>query len=153
MKRPNKALHRAEIPLRFIAAGELGRWADNPHEKDVMANETKMSGATKSVTICGGLLLVITLLITPYFLLVMRGAILHGDSSGSISKESALSQIDQDFPVKSPQGWAIMRDTMDSWYGWLHKLDCRIRHDYWYATDLDDAMTNHTSFTRSTWNW
>jgi hypothetical protein len=34
----NKALHRTEIPLRSIAAGELGRWASvtNPggeHEK------------------------------------------------------------------------------------------------------------------------
>jgi len=24
---PNKALHRTAIPLRSIAAGELGRWA------------------------------------------------------------------------------------------------------------------------------
>jgi len=28
MKRPNKALHRTAIPLRSIAAGELGRYAD-----------------------------------------------------------------------------------------------------------------------------
>ena len=27
MKRPNKALHRTAIPLRSIAADELGRWA------------------------------------------------------------------------------------------------------------------------------
>jgi hypothetical protein len=26
MKLPNKALHRTAIPLRSIAAGELGRW-------------------------------------------------------------------------------------------------------------------------------
>jgi len=25
---PNKALHLTAIPLRFIAAGELGRWAE-----------------------------------------------------------------------------------------------------------------------------
>lgn len=28
-KAANKALHRTAIPLRSIAAGELGRWADN----------------------------------------------------------------------------------------------------------------------------
>ncbi|CAK0761987.1 hypothetical protein CCP3SC5AM1_3010002 [Gammaproteobacteria bacterium] len=27
LKLPNKALHRTAIPLRSIAAGELGRWA------------------------------------------------------------------------------------------------------------------------------
>lgn len=28
-KRHNKALHRTAIPLRSIAAGELGRWPDD----------------------------------------------------------------------------------------------------------------------------
>jgi len=90
--------------------------------------------------------------ISPYFLLVMRGALLHGERNGTITKESAMEQIEQEFPIKAPQGWRINRDTMDSVYGWLHALDCKIRYDYWHATSIEDAMENHTSFNGSTWN-
>ncbi len=117
------------------------------------ASEFKFTNPKFIALVLSIIIILFLIYIAPYYLLIMRGAVVHGNRDGTITKEDAQSQITKAYPFTCPYGWAISRKQMDDMYGWWRNVDMAIRYEYWHVTSLEDAIENHTSYTGSTWNY